>query len=340
MMQCVASVATPQNCNALLPHSPDGTALLLAFYQLDKETEERAGGVATCAVATVPDTGAVTVGAPVPLGPGGLPGVFDVRPTPSGAILLALTDGSVATIAGNKLADRVTVAETMTTSACELAPGVTLSTHHGGGAVLSGRDGAALRRWTAHEFDAWYCCPDTAASPAADRDSAEAGDAAVPVTGAFTAGDDGRVCRWDFRTDLAAPVATARHDAGATFVAPLGGAAGGGAGAVFVTGSYDETVAVRDVRKWAKPVDTATVGGGAWRVRQAGDTLYVAAMQGGATTLAVGADGSLGKPTPAFHTGDAALVYDIAVLGDASLVATTSFYENTVKLWRPASVDP
>ncbi|CUG88883.1 WD40 repeat-containing protein, putative, partial [Bodo saltans] len=171
----------------------------------------------------------------------------------------------------------------------------------------------------------------------------------------WSGGDDGTLALWDVRapaTDELSAVMRRRFDAGVVTIV-----VGATAPHELIVGSYDENLCVLDRRALKRPLSSVAVGGGAWRCRKApgqssssSTQFVVAAMQGGAsivewnsatTTLSVLEEGLLHSVDdhPAPNGTEGVLVYDAVFLNDEHTIATSSFYNQTIKIWERAMVE-
>lgn len=359
--RCVATLETemPVNCLVTDPSRPG--VLWYGMYSHHSDTH-REGGIASWQFRG-PQGDSSSCSALQRL-----PGVFDLMDTSSGVLLdacdtiVCCTDGSVRGMRRGIAPDDVgntrtameqwtaAVDDEMITSCCMLgpssAPASTLgcSAHLGTLAVMTrATDGSfqPLRKWQGHEFDAWCVA------------SHERGDAETEGL-MWTGGDDGMLALWDVRapaTDDATSVMRRRFDAGVVTIVT-----GETSPNELIVGSYDESLYVLDRRALKRPISSVSVGGGAWRCRPSPvhnnndrKTFVVAAMQGGATivewdrassALAVLEDGAEGTEgllhsvdeRPAPNGVEGVLIYD-AIFLDANTIATSSFYNQTIKIW-------
>lgn len=200
------------------------------------------------------------------------------------------------------------------------------------------------RRWRAHEFMA-----------GADIEVwITAFDSWQPET-LFTGGDDCTLKRWDLRTPCEKPtLVSRRHSGGVCSMQSHPHREH-----VFASGSYDEDIHLWDVRSMRAPVATLGTSGGVWRLKWHPDAarsnlLLAACMRGGfqiwdvdtgfgATEGAVAAGDEAPAPRrlTRTHPGEALAYgadwcYTPASLGlPRPLVATCSFYDRQMQLWRP-----
>ena len=164
----------------------------------------------------------------------------------------------------------------------------------------------------------------------------------------FSGGDDCALKAWDLRTSSLIAKNTKSHSAGVTALQFHRHREH-----IFASGSYDESVRVWDDRVLTKPLATLHVGGGVWRTKwfqnSSSDFLALACMQAGSCV----AEYSHGddNETPCLRATvvypeenslhEKHLAYGIASMlqwqdykGEFNaLIASCSFYENTVSLW-------
>lgn len=160
----------------------------------------------------------------------------------------------------------------------------------------------------------------------------------------FSGGDDLKMKGWDSRKGFDSPIfENRRFDAGVTtiqthpYVEHL-----------MAVGSYDEKVRLFDTRVPLRPLQEAHVGGGVWRVKwhpseNRRDDLLVACMHAGFKVIQF--DSGLpdvvtgGFKIPRRFDQHESLAYGVDwsfVSGGegTSLVASCSFYDHTLHLWR------
>ena len=380
--------------NALLSPAPD--CVLCGMYELDSEHRGSRKGALSLLRHPVGVVGGLLVDAAhtQPLERG----VFDITTLRTRAFgrcvgvscgsrvlfYRDVADGALA--APDHIVDMCEKEERMITSTCVAGGGDRIcSVLQGGTAVMYDFGQCSfVARWAAHEYDAWCAASMSLACGA----STSLEDLLL------TGGDDGMLKVWDPRQlndDSPVCVASKRHDAGVVTIVPCAsmlqdceGMAASSSTAnaqrcspfLVLVGSYDEHVYLYDVRSLRSAVASASVGGGAWRIRAfpsfqdegpsssgaVGVDLAVAAMQGGAALLAFNpllAAQSVFRQTAAFHTQDdgvptdgssvsnspspshhdGVLVYDVVPIVSASSgsvqhLATCSFYNKVVKLWK------
>ena len=349
-MQLAGLLRTELHCNALL-HVPAAQALLCGMYEHTPSDDKRYG-----AIVAAPDTD--------PLGEKAwtkadltaevrqhVEGVFDMRLLTSSIVVAGRTDGSVTLIEVKgpqevRQCTTIPVGTDMVTTAFAVGNDTLFTTHHKGAAALvdASGTGMVLKQWTAHEFDAW------------------AGDALPSGSVVCTGGDDGKLKLWDLRAQSGseddedgnkgkAPLAAGmcRFEAGVVTV--LAQATHRGLGGLgehhLLVGTYDEQVAIVDIRAMKRPLAAGSAGGGAWRIRPiagpAGEgrgNVAIAAMHGGAIEATIDAtkDGdamvAVAQDEARYHCHkDDVLVYDVAPLPDGR-VASVSFYDNELCVWK------
>ena len=108
-----------------------------------------------------------------------------------------------------------------------------------------------------------------------------------------------------------------------------------------LTGSYDEHVRLWDARAWARPLAEARAPGGVWRAvwhPHDPDMAALACMHGGFTTARVAGGGSALALAPASTAPHGSLAYGVDWQRHAPtpLLATCSFYDHLVHVWRPS----
>lgn len=218
---------------------------------------------------------------------------------------------------------------------------VAVSQTDGGLSLWAVRPGAAApeieQQWKAHELEAWIV--------ASDR-----WQEGVYYSGA----DDCQFRAWDARVDCGSgPLATATdrraHGAGVTTIASSPHREH-----TLATGSYDDRVRVWDTRALRRgPLREIDTGGGVWRLRWHPDpalagVLLTGSMRGGFRVLRDspapgGGDEAGGRLTQIVHyRRHGSLAYGCdwcRAPGRGTLVASCSFYDRRLHLWR-AKVDP
>ena len=126
---------------------------------------------------------------------------------------------------------------------------------------------------------------------------------------------------------------------------------------VLASGSYDGSARVWDCRNLSKPTGSLDTGGGVWRTKwyinkekgeeeEEEEYLVLSCMHAGSHVLRVDKEGStlrsITQHPPAKELGEKHLAYGIAMLDHDGervdnkgkrLLASASFYENSVHLW-------
>lgn len=166
----------------------------------------------------------------------------------------------------------------------------------------------------------------------------------------LSGGDDYKFKLWDIRSPLTPLFTSKFHSYGVTSAMwhPKNSN-------IFVTGSYDEHCAVWDQRRLDRPVLDIATGGGVWRTKwfcaeteSSADFLITANMQGGARIYNLSNPSELictVKKTVEFgdSSNSSQLMYGIDLLRHKNSsnssahqfdVASCSFYENLVQIWR------
>ncbi|KAL0071975.1 hypothetical protein AAF712_000898 [Marasmius tenuissimus] len=186
-------------------------------------------------------------------------------------------------------------------------------------------ESTAPRSWHAHDYEPWIAAWDY-------------WDPNVVYSG----GDDLKLKGWDLREDLHRPTfLNKRFDAGVTTIQchPY-------REHLIAVGSYDSRVRLFDTRKPQIPVTEINVGGGVWRVKWhphevRKDDLLVACMHDGFKVVRFdlnNAGTELGDISKRYD-GHGSLAYGVdwsfnQGQGDQSVIASCSFYDHSLHLWR------
>ncbi|EFJ38328.1 hypothetical protein SELMODRAFT_75309 [Selaginella moellendorffii] len=178
------------------------------------------------------------------------------------------------------------------------------------------------RSWEAHGFEAWTATYD------------------AWIQGlVYTGGDDSQFCGWDLRASLDSPVFrdAKSHEMGVCCVQsnPLWEN-------VVATGSYDERLRLWDVRMAHRPFATHKIGlgGGVWRLKWHPvdkGTLVAACMHSGFAIVAVDEQRDVGVGVVKEYKEHKSLAYGVDWSKNNEslpLVASCSFYDNALHLWR------
>ncbi|KAL1410347.1 hypothetical protein Q8F55_004355 [Vanrija albida] len=184
---------------------------------------------------------------------------------------------------------------------------------------------ATAASWAAHDFEPWV--------------AAWAGPDSV-----WSGGDDCKLKRWDVRVPDTPVFVNRRFDAGVTTISPSPHAEH-----LLAVGSYDAQLRIFDARKATVPLADVELPGGIWRTRwhpsasRAGDILN-ATMHGGfavvrlPTGLATADDPAGSHEAEIIKTFPGTLGYGADWCrrddGDESVVATCSFYDHVMHVWR------
>ena len=151
----------------------------------------------------------------------------------------------------------------------------------------------------------------------------------------YTGSDDCTLRRWDLRSPARRPAAiNESHEAGVTVVAPHPSREG-----LVATGSYDEKIRIFDARKLVSPLSEFSTGGGVWRLRwnakeERKNLLLAGCMRAGFRVLSLEASGfRLGAEAEYKAHDSLAYGCDWGVR-DSALVASCSFYDKSLHLWR------
>lgn len=187
------------------------------------------------------------------------------------------------------------------------------------GVVDGSGDGEKRRILHAHSLEAWTCV------------------FSVDGRMVFSGGDDGAMVGWDLVADQEV-VRTGRreHGAGVTAVLPRIG------GCVLITGSYDETLRVLDLRAAtgkATVMDELGLEGGVWRLKEVGvgeGRLVASCMHAGARVVdtSLAGDGGRGATVVRKWVDNESMNYGCDVHPEnPSTVASCSFYDKRVCVW-------
>ncbi|KAL7419730.1 Diphthine methyltransferase [Cryptotrichosporon argae] len=186
-------------------------------------------------------------------------------------------------------------------------------------------------RWAAHDYEPWITAWD-----------------ALDAHTVWSGGDDLALKRWDVRVPAAPTFTYRRFEGGVTALAPSPHDAH-----LLAVGSYDAELRIFDVRSPRQPLTTAPMPGGLWRTRwhpsaaRRTDVL-AACMYGGFRVVRLGlglgvgsgvGGGALGEhEVVAQFDGHESLAYGADWCrrdqGQDSLVASCSFYDHAMCLWR------
>ncbi|WVN90475.1 uncharacterized protein L203_105711 [Cryptococcus depauperatus CBS 7841] len=185
--------------------------------------------------------------------------------------------------------------------------------------------------WRAHDFEPWIT----------------AFDLQDPMT-IWSGGDDCKLKRWDLRQTRIPTFVNKNFEAGVTTITPSPHTAH-----LLAVGSYDENLRLFDTRSTRQPLLTIPIGGGIWRTRfhpdhkRAGDVL-IACMHDGFKIIQLSRAISNGSwENEESKTGNIVKSFDqhsslaygadwckLPLKDGQSLVATCSFYDHALHLWR------
>ncbi|KAG8367632.1 hypothetical protein BUALT_Bualt16G0092400 [Buddleja alternifolia] len=183
-----------------------------------------------------------------------------------------------------------------------------------------------LQEWKAHEYELW----------------AASFDIQQPML-VYTGSDDCKFCCWDLRDDPSKLVFqnTKTHKMGVCCIAKSPSDPN-----TLLTGSYDESLRIWDVRSTSKPVNEVSIclGGGVWRVKHhpfVSGLVLTACMHNGFAIVKFGGDEAQVVETYEKH-GSLAYGADWQ-RGDvdgggrrkSQSIATCSFYDRLVRVWTP-----
>lgn len=194
------------------------------------------------------------------------------------------------------------------------------------------------RQWTAHDLEAWIV----------------GFDCHTPTT-MFTGADDAKLKGWDLRAGPAAPtfVNSKVHEAGVCSIQSHPTVEH-----CLATGSYDEQLRIWDTRTMKRPLSTAHVGGGIWRVKWSPDPacagqVLTACMHAGFAVLEYNHDAGKFEGEILRHTGGhTSLGYGVdwqwrkaAAEGrggnfgmNLPVVGSASFYDHRLEVWCPQMI--
>ncbi|KAK8969633.1 WD-40 repeat-containing protein MSI5 [Platanthera guangdongensis] len=187
-----------------------------------------------------------------------------------------------------------------------------------------------LQSWKAHEYETW----------------AVSSDICQPDHLLYTGSDDCCFSCWDLRQSPASPVFrnAKSHKMGVCCIAPCPRDSN-----TLLTGSYDESVRVWDARSVSRPVvqSSACLGGGVWRLKNhpwIPGLVLAACMHGGFAILKIDGDKIDILET---YTKHESLAYGadwqkadgcMEQGSGSSVVATCSFYDSLLRLWKPRNL--
>ncbi|KAG8065214.1 hypothetical protein GUJ93_ZPchr0004g38266 [Zizania palustris] len=184
-------------------------------------------------------------------------------------------------------------------------------------------------QWSAHQYEVWTCY--------FDREKPQL---------LYSGSDDCSFSCWDLRQSPSNIVFQNKksHHMGVCCIAqnPL-------EGNMLLTGSYDEYLRVWDMRSMEKPVNVKSLnlGGGVWRIKYhpfIADVVLAACMHNGFAIVKVSSEDATVMETYCRHES---LAYgadwqrrDGAVQNrNSSVVASCSFYDRLLCVWRPENLD-
>lgn len=180
-------------------------------------------------------------------------------------------------------------------------------------ALFDAERGCSVSEWSAHRAEAWTVAFDC-------------WQPAVVMSGA----DDSCFKLWDSRGGVDAPVGVLRYDAGVTAVQSHTAREH-----CVAVGSYDESIAILDLRALRKPLATFASGGGVWRLKWqpgGGDALLAACMHAGFALLDF--DGAALRVREQWFAPHASMAYGADWRRDGQLVGCCSFYDRLFTLRR------
>ncbi len=97
------------------------------------------------------------------------------------------------------------------------------------------------------------------------------------------------------------------------------------------TDSYDEMLRCWDTRNPKRPLYSAAMGGGVWRIKQKGNLLALACMNAGFHLVGDDIDG---EKKVSYEEHDS-LAYGVDWKLGSSTIASCSFYDHLLRIWRP-----
>ncbi|WOO85170.1 Diphthine methyltransferase [Vanrija pseudolonga] len=250
-------------------------------------------------------------------------GVADAK---GGLSVFSLADGALSLSERYELADEETLVLSLDWSSFRQGEIITSLSDGSLAHVVRRPSGMeTLATWHAHEFEPWIC--------------AWAGPDSV-----WSGGDDCKLKRWDVRVPDVPVFVNRRFDAGVTTIAPSPHSEH-----LLAVGSYDAHLRIFDARKATTPLVDVELPGGIWRTRwhpsaeRAGDILN-ATMHGGFAVvrlpgaLATADDPQGSHEAEIIKTFPGTLGYGADWCrrddGDESVVATCSFYDHVMHVWR------
>jgi diphthamide biosynthesis protein 7 len=300
-----------------------GTTALIGTYELREATRTKHGGVARVQTADV-DLAEVRLD-----GVRELPSaVLDLKcAADARSVACALSDGAVALLDA-ELADVASLrCAQVDASALALAlewsdrrcaasqPQLCVSYSDGRVAVFDVAVEQCVSVWKPHSLEAWTVAFDC-------------WQPAVVMSGA----DDGRFRVYDTRASTQAPVASRQYEMGVTAVQSHTAREH-----YVAVGSYDESIAVFDLRALREPVARHDSGGGVWRLKwrpDGADVLLAACMHAGWATLELDDGARELRAFAQWFAPHASMAYGADWRTDAALIGCCSFYDHRFSLYR------
>ncbi|KPI84124.1 hypothetical protein ABL78_6822 [Leptomonas seymouri] len=235
-----------------------------------------------------------------------MPGVFDLISVPSRFfqpnrastdalhwLMMACTDGSVRLLDPRTLASAAApftgIHEEMITSCTPLYAGgassaaaahLLCSAHTGAVVLYAVEERRVAQHLEGHEFDAWctavlpvggrWAAPESHPGSDGEGCAETRGDAATCAVLLASGGDDGLCKLYDMRCNCRRAAGRLRFDAGVVSITPVLDTSSSAAAALptpyLLVGSYDESIALVDMRSMRRPVaQRGGLGGGVWR---------------------------------------------------------------------------